>query len=250
MTTQTSSFKVRLGLFIIGGLGLFVLAIFIIGKEKNYFNPVFKLTTSFHNVSGLEVGSNVRFTGINVGTVDNISINDDSTVKVDMLIKKSMQKYIKSDCEAGIGSSGIIGDRLLTITQGDAEAPVVTADQKIASKEPIETDAIVAGLKKTVDNASVVAEQMQQIAIKINRGKGTLSKLINDPTMAKNFNQTVINLKQGTKSLDENMDAAKDSFLLRGAYKRREKEEEKTKKEALKKAAQEKKAKAGGPSQD
>ncbi|MDY0343620.1 MAG: hypothetical protein RBR28_08605, partial [Lentimicrobium sp.] len=66
MDTHTERFKVRLGLFIIGGLALFVIAIFIIGKQQNLFNPVFKLTATFRNVSGLQVGNNVRFTGINV----------------------------------------------------------------------------------------------------------------------------------------------------------------------------------------
>ncbi len=100
MDTHTQKFKVRLGLFIAGGLMLFVIAIFIIGKQKNLFDPVFKLTTTFYNVSGLEVGSNIRFSGINVGTVDNIKIINDSTVRVDMLILKKVQQFIKTDCRS------------------------------------------------------------------------------------------------------------------------------------------------------
>ena len=56
---------------------IFVFAIFLIGKQKNLFNPVFKLTTTFNNISGLQVGNNIRFSGINVGTVDNINIIND-----------------------------------------------------------------------------------------------------------------------------------------------------------------------------
>ena len=84
MDTHTSLFKIRLGLFITGGLALFVLAIFIIGKQKNLFNPVVKLNATFYNVSGLQVGNNIRFLGINVGTVDNITIINDSSVRVEM----------------------------------------------------------------------------------------------------------------------------------------------------------------------
>ncbi len=73
METHTKKFKVRLGLFIIGGLVIFVIAIFIIGKQENLFDPVFKITTTFNNVSGLQAGSNIRFSGINVGTVDDIT---------------------------------------------------------------------------------------------------------------------------------------------------------------------------------
>src|SRR5436190_24109854 len=104
MDTYTNKFKIRLGLFVTGGIALFVLAIFIIGKQKNLFNPVFRLTTTFYNVSGLQVGNNVRFSGINVGTVDEITIIDDSTVSVAMVIQKEVQQFIKTDCRVSIGS--------------------------------------------------------------------------------------------------------------------------------------------------
>src|SRR5436190_18659402 len=124
MDTYTNKFKIRLGLFVTGGIALFVIAIFIIGRQKNLFNPVFKLTSTFYNVSGLQVGNNIRFSGINVGTVDNISIINDSTVKVDMLINKDVKKFIKSDCIASIGSEGLIGDRIVIISQGSSENPI------------------------------------------------------------------------------------------------------------------------------
>lgn len=274
METHTSKFKIRLGLFVATGLALFVIAVFLIGKQKNLFNPVFKLATTFHNVSGLQVGSNIRFSGINVGTVDNISLIDDSTVQVDMLILKKVQPFIKTDCEAGIGSSGIVGDRVLSITQGSTSSSIVEDGQKIASKEPIETDAIMVGLKTTADNAVRISQQVSEITTKINTGNGTLSKLIHDPVMAQNINQaianlnkgskgltdittkinsgngalsklindpklarnvdqTVVNLRKASKGLDENMEAAKDSFLLRGSFRRKAKAELKAKNEAL-----------------
>ena len=229
METHTSNFKVRLGLFITGGLLLFIIAIFIIGKQENLFDPVFKLTTTFYNVSGLEVGSNIRFSGINVGTIDNIKIINDSTVEVDMLIKKSVQKFIKTDCEAGIGSEGIIGDRILIITQGSNGAPLAKDGQQILSTEPVEADAIMSSLQVTADNAKIISIQLAEIMIKINSGNGTLGRLIEDSTIAENLNQTVRNLKRSSKGLDENMDAAKENFLFRGYYKRREKAAEKMK---------------------
>jgi len=241
MDTQTPKFKVRLGLFIAGGLAIFIIAIFLIGKQKNLFNPVFKLTTTFYNVSGLQVGSNIRFSGINVGTVDNITIINDSTVQVDMLILKRVQKFIKSDCEAGIGSAGIIGDRVLIITQGSYDAPLAKDGQQITSKEPVEPDAIMASLQVTADNAVVVTDQLAEIMIKVNRGKGTLGRLIQDTTMAENVNQTIKNLKSSSKGFDENMNAAKENFLFKGYYKRKEKAAEKIKVEAIEKKAAEKK---------
>ena len=218
MDTQKQKFKVRLGLFIAGGLALFVLAIFIIGKQKNLFNPVYKLTSTFYNVSGLQVGNNVRFSGINVGTVDNILIINDSTVRVDMLIKKEVRQFIKSDCEVAICSEGLIGDRLLFISQGSTDAPPAKDGQQLPSAEPVELDAIMASLQVTAGNAEIISEQLGEIMVKINGGKGTLGRLIQDTAIANNFSQTMVNIKRSSKGLDENMEAAKHNFLLKGYF--------------------------------
>jgi phospholipid/cholesterol/gamma-HCH transport system substrate-binding protein len=242
MERHTTKFKVRLGLFIAGGLTIFIVAVFIIGRQKNLFVPVYNLTTTFKNVSGLEVGNNIRFSGINVGTVDNIKIINDSTVVVVMLIQKDVQKFIKKDCEATIGSSGLIGDRILTISQGSNDAPSAKNGQYILSKEPIETDAIMASLKVTAQNAAIVSDQLAEIMIKVNHGSGTLGRFIQDSTIAENINQTIMNLKKSSQGLDENMNAAKENFLFRGYYKRKEKEAEKVKENSAEKKAEDQKA--------
>lgn len=231
MDSHTQNFKVRLGLFIAGGLALFVLAIFIIGKQKNLFNPVFKLTSTFYNVSGLQVGNNVRFSGINVGTVEKISIINDSTVHVNMLIRREVKQFIKSDCEVAIGSEGLIGDRLLVISQGSTGAPLAKEGAMLASAEPVETDAIMASLQVTAGNAEIISQQLAEIMLKINSGNGTLGRLIQDSVFAENFNQTMLNLKRSTKGLDENMEAAKHNVLLRGYFNKRSKAEDKRKSE-------------------
>jgi phospholipid/cholesterol/gamma-HCH transport system substrate-binding protein len=240
MNTHTQKFKVRLGLFIVGGLALFILTIFIIGKQKNLFNPVIKLSTQFYNISGLQVGNNVRFSGINVGTVDNIRIINDSTVQVDMLIRKDVRQFIKSDCEVAIGSEGLIGDRLLVITQGSADAPLAREGQHLESTEPVETDAIMASLQITASNAEVITEQLAEIMTKINSGTGTLGRLIQDSTIARNLNQTIINLRSSSKGLDENMEAAKHNFLFRGYFNKKAKEVAKKNAEAAKKVEEKK----------
>lgn len=233
MEPHSQKYKVRLGLFVAGGLAIFVLGIFIIGKQKNLFNPVFKLTSTFYNVSGLQVGNNIRFSGINVGTVDNIHIINDSTVRVDMLIRKEVHPFIKSDCEVAIGSEGLIGDKLITITQGSTDAPLAKEGQELASTEPVETDAIMASLEVTARNAEIITEQLAEVMTKINRGRGTLGRLIQDTTIAENLNQTIVNLKTSSKGLDENMKAAKHSILFKGYFKKKAKAAEEKKADAL-----------------
>lgn len=240
METHTQKFKIRLGLFIAGGVALFVFAIFIIGKQQNLFDPVYKLTTTFYNVSGLQVGNNIRFSGINVGVVDKISIINDSTVRVEMLIKKDIDKFIKTDSEVAIGSEGLIGDRLLIITQGSSDAPEAKEGQQLASAEPVEMDAIMASLEVTAVNAEIISQQLAEIMIQINSGKGTLGRLIQDTSIAENFSRTMINIRKSSKGLEENMEAAKHNFLLRGYFRKQAEAEALKKQQAEEKIADEK----------
>ena len=234
METHNQKFKVRLGLFVAGGLTIFILAIFIIGKQKNLFNPVFKLTSTFHNISGLQVGNKIRFSGINVGTIDNITIINDSTVRVDLLIKKEVWQFIRSDCRVSIASEGIIGDKILIISQGISNNSLAKEGQQLESTEPIETDAIIKSLRVSAGNAEIITKQLAEIMTKINKGEGTLGRLIQDKTIAENLNQTIVNLKKSSKGLDENMTAVKHNFLLKGYFNR------KAKKEAVQKEADKK----------
>ncbi|NOU48284.1 MAG: MCE family protein [Bacteroidales bacterium] len=241
MNTHSENYKIRLGLFVAGGLALFLIAIFIIGKQKNLFNPVFKLSTTFYNVSGLQVGNNVRFSGINVGTVDKISIINDSTVRVDMLVRQEVKQFIKSDCEVAVGSEGLIGDRLLVISQGSTDAPLVKIGQELASTEPVEVDNIMASIEVSAAYVEVITQQLAEIMVKINSGNGTLGRLIQDSTIAENLNQTIVNLKKSSKGLDENMEAVKHNFLFKGFFNKKNREANRKKIEAEKRENQDNK---------
>ncbi|QNA43324.1 MlaD family protein [Lacibacter sediminis] len=244
MDTTSKSYKIKLGLFIIGGLVLFAAVLFIIGKKNNLFTPVFTISAAFNNVSGLQVGNNIRFSGITIGTVDDIVIINDSTVKVTMVIKNSVKKFIKADSKAIIASDGIIGDKLVIISQGSGESPIVKEGQLLESEEPVETAEIMASLQITAANAEVITEQLAEVMIKVNSGNGTLGRLIQDPTIANNLSQTMQNMKTSSQGLTENMEAAKENFLLKGYFNRKKKAAAKKaadKKAAELKAAEEKK---------
>jgi phospholipid/cholesterol/gamma-HCH transport system substrate-binding protein len=91
-------------------------------------------------------------------------------------------------------------------------------------------------LEITAGNAALMSEDLSEIMAKINSGQGTLGRLINDEKIAKNLDATMTNLKTSTKKLDENMEAAKHNFLLKGYFKKKEKAERKKREEAERKA--------------
>ncbi|HSD06341.1 MlaD family protein [Flavobacterium sp.] len=233
----------KLGMFVIGGLLLFILTIYFIGKQQNLFGENFQLKSKFKTVSGLKVGNNVRFSGITVGTVSEIEIENDTTVIVAMVLEKEVQKYIKKDARTSISSDGLVGDKVVTITPGTSSNEVIKDNAYIQSTNPIEMDELMKSVKASVDNAEIITSQLAQFTYNMNNGKGTLFKLMNDRAFAEKLDVTMTNLQNGTKGLSENMEAAKHNFLFRGYFNKKEKEEAKKKEEQLKKEEKKKEEK-------
>jgi phospholipid/cholesterol/gamma-HCH transport system substrate-binding protein len=228
---KASGIKWKLGIFLIAGGVLLVLGLFFISKQKNLFVSVFPLKALFKNVSGLKIGNNVRFGGISVGTVDGIQLITDSSVMVNMSIKSEVRRFIKRDANATIGSDGLMGDRVVLISPGRDNPEPVRENDVLATHSPVETDQILSGLKTSADNAAIITQQLAEVAYKVNHGRGIISRLLGDTSMGNNLKATMVNLKKGSAGLDENMEAAKHNFLLKGYFKKKQKEEDKKRKE-------------------
>ncbi|WP_016991240.1 MlaD family protein [Flavobacterium sp. ACAM 123] len=221
----------KLGMFVLIGLVAFTSTIYFVGKQKNIFGSTFTLNSRFKNVSGLEVGNNVLFSGINVGTVSEIQLVTDTSVVVRLLIQKDVQKFIKSDAVASIGSDGLMGDKVLTISPGSNSKTIVKDNASIKSIQAIEMDEIMRSIKVSMDNATVITNELAEFTYKMNNGNGALSKLITDEKFANSLTKTLTNLQTGSKGLSENMEAAKHNFLLKGFFNKKKRAEEKRLKE-------------------
>ncbi|MES2380677.1 MAG: MlaD family protein [Bacteroidota bacterium] len=222
--------KIKLGIFITIGIVLFLVGIYFIGETKKIFSSTFRISARFKDVNGLQVGNNVRFAGINVGTIENIEIITDSTVQVDMIVDTKTQKFIKKDAKAIIGSDGLMGNKIMNISAGTTGKPLIENNDIIGTTIPVSMDDLLAKLKTTSDNAALITSDLAAVIGNIRSGKGTIGKLFMDTVFAENLDKTIVNVKQGTKGFKQNMDAAKNSFLLRGFFKKKEKQEKETEK--------------------
>lgn len=241
MKTHKNKYKLRLGIFVALGILILFVIIFFIGSDQNLFSSKFKVHTNFRNVSGLQVGGQVRFSGIAIGTIENIEIVNDSTVRVSSVIDDDIKKFIKVDSKASIASEGVIGDKILTISQGTSGIATVKDGATLKSIEPVEFDAILSSIEVTAANAEIITSELALLLNDINNGEGTIGRLMNDEGMAEDLDKTMENLRKSSKGLQQNMEAAKSNFLLRGYFKKKEREKEREKKRLEKEA--EKKAK-------
>ena len=190
--------KIRLGIFISLGIMVFILAIYFIGEKQQLFRSTFRLSGIFKDVAGLQAGNNVRLSGINVGTVENISIVSDTSVKVEILIDESTRKFIKKDAVATIGSEGLMGNKVLIINPGTGGKKEIENNDRIETSQPIDMDNILMSLKTTIDNTSNITKDLSKITSNIESGKGTIGRLIMDKSWRENFDSTFTNLKDGS----------------------------------------------------
>jgi phospholipid/cholesterol/gamma-HCH transport system substrate-binding protein len=241
----TSGQKIKIGLFTFIGLLALVLAIFFIGNRKNLFSSTFNVYGVFRNVSGLQIGNNVRFAGINVGVVQSINIVSDSAARVDVTLSSNVRKFIKKDSKLSIGSDGLMGDKLIVIAPGGITStePVKNGDQ-LAAVNPVDIDKIISKMTGVITNAESLTAGLSQIVAKVNSGQGSIGRLLNSDKLSKDLEGTVRqakttmqNVHSTTSTLNTDLKAAQSNFLLKGFFKKKKK-----------KATQDsiKKAQAGG----
>lgn len=202
---KSTNQKIRLGIFVIIGSLFFITTIYFIGNKKDMFNKTIEISAQFNNINGLQSGNNVRFSGINVGTVKDIIIINDSLIRVNMLIQEDVISHIKKDAVASIGSDGLVGNMIINIVPGKKSNEPVAQGDTILSENKATTDEILKTINATSDNARLITANLVKITNQLNSKKGTIGMLINDTGMSDDLKETIANLKTTTQSTSQSM---------------------------------------------
>ncbi len=195
---KTTSEKIRLGIFVILGTILLVLAAYLIGNQQNLFGNTYTINAVFKNVNGLQKGNNVRYAGINIGTVSGIEMQNDTAIRVSMLIQEKMRKHIKTNAIATIGSDGLVGSMVINVVPGNGTAPLIQSGDEILAMSKIATVDMLNTLSVTNENAAQLTQDLLNVTASLNRGEGTLGRLLNDTLMANDLQQMLVNLKSAS----------------------------------------------------
>ena len=184
----------KLGLFVIAGLVFLILTLYMIGKNRNLLGSNFTLNANFNNVSGLVPGNNVRFSGIDVGTVSKIEIVNDTSIHVTMTIDRSVRRHIRQNTIATIATDGIMGNKLINLSVQPGESQEVQEGDVLQSLKPVETDAMLRTLNTTNDNIAIITQNLREITNKLN-SSNSLWTLLSDTVIAANTKQTIAHLR-------------------------------------------------------
>jgi len=227
----------RLGAFIVITLAILVVGVFIIGSKQYLFSSTYQLKAQFDNVVGLDAGGDVRVGGVHSGTVRYIVLphRPGEKVTVVMDVGKSTHEIIKQDSVATIETEGLLGNQFLAISFGTSGSREVRDGDLIASQPPLEmsdllqkTSGILDSSQQAIQNAARAAANLDSISLKIDKGQGTAGALVNDKALYANLEQTtgamrdtMVHAQAGVADFQENMEAMKHNFLLRGYFKSR-----------------------------
>ncbi|GER60035.1 mammalian cell entry protein [Patiriisocius marinus] len=196
---KTASHKTRVGIFVVLGTIILIIALYFIGNRQHIFSNNMKVFGVFQNVNGLQLGNNVRYSGINVGTVSNIEMTDKATIIVEMMVEEKTGVFIKKDAIATIGSDGLVGSMVINILPGKDDLLAIKSGDTINTYSKIGADDMLSTLNVTNENAALLTADLLKITNKILKGEGTLGALITDSLLTKDIRVTLSNLKQTTQ---------------------------------------------------
>lgn len=189
--------NVKLGVFVLAGLFFLIFLLYMIGNNHSLFGSNFALKAKFENVQGLKPGNNVRYAGIDIGTVKNITILNDTTLEVVMTIDNKMKSFIHKNALVSIGTDGFVGNKVVNIESSKQASDLAVDGDILPAKIPVNTDEIIQTLSKTNDDISIIAEELKSTVQRFNRSEA-LWNILNDEELPRRLRRSVENTRLAT----------------------------------------------------
>jgi phospholipid/cholesterol/gamma-HCH transport system substrate-binding protein len=200
--SKYSSNNIRLGIFTVLGIFLFTAAVYVVGARQGKFGDMYHLDALFDNANGLQVGHNVRYSGIKVGSVEGIIFVNDSTLRVKMLLNTDLKRLIRKNATASIGLDGLVGDVVINIKPGEGNEPLAKNGDTLPTVRRRDSADMMETLGGTNENIATISLKLLEISTKLNEGNGTLPMLLRDSLLAAEFVSTLRNLRLASENMN------------------------------------------------
>ena len=219
------NFELKVGIFIFIGIVILSVIIFSIG---NFYSVKrgYNMNVVFSFANGIGVGAPVRYSGVQVGEVQDIKVYFDEKENkplVKLSIWVSQNTWINENAKAAINTLGLLGEKYLEISPGTRDTrllqkgdtlrgndPVSTEELARSTKELIEKigaltesvnkiagdEALRASLKNTFSNVEALSGDLRDFLSYAKQGKGTIGRLMSDDTLYKHIDEMILDIKQ------------------------------------------------------
>jgi phospholipid/cholesterol/gamma-HCH transport system substrate-binding protein len=195
MNESTNKRAVIVGLFVFVGLFFFIGGIFLVGNLHETFKIKMEVVSLFDDVSGLQKGNNVWFSGVKIGTVSDLRFYGKSQVKVSMKIETKVQQYIRKDAMVKISSDGFIGNKILIIYGGTEISPQIQEGDTLLVEKTFSTEDMINTLQENNKNFLAITTDFKTISQKLVAGEGTIGKFFKDSSVYENINNATASLQ-------------------------------------------------------
>jgi phospholipid/cholesterol/gamma-HCH transport system substrate-binding protein len=221
-------YETIVGIFVVASLVALLAMVLVIAQQERLWEKHVEYRAVFKNISGLKDGSEVRLAGVTVGNVKQIVINPQGQIIITFEVTGKYSSRVRQDSRATIGFQGLLGDKSLDLTAGSPDQPEIPPGGIVASIEPWDITEILAKATPTLEKvqtildnlASISAtltkpgggfeksmEEVRQIVAKINKGQGSLGRLLNDPALYQESTQALASISKLTVALGESKGA-------------------------------------------
>jgi phospholipid/cholesterol/gamma-HCH transport system substrate-binding protein len=210
------------GIFIIAGVTLFALGIFLVGSRQEAFSRHVLLYTEFADLDGVTKGSKVQVAGMDAGQVSRIDVPNSPSghFRVQMKVDEQLHGLVRTDSFVTVDTEGVVGDTFLTIHSGSPNAAIAPADSVLQSKPPVSmSDLLTHGLgiindadatlkqvggklNVALDGVNGAVGNANDLLVGLKEGRGTAGMLLRDEQMAAQIRETMSNVQSTTSNLN------------------------------------------------
>ncbi len=193
--------KLKVGVVISIALAVIFLSVMFAGNIEKIFTPRSNIYAVFNDVKGLRKGSPVWFAGVEIGSVKSINFTPQQNIMVKMSIVSGSLKYLKRDSRADILTIGLLGDKYIEITPGSSGAESLRVDDTITGTSHVEIQELVETGQESIAGLSEFISKLDELIVKIESGKGTITRLLTDPSVYDNLNNATNELTDLVKRI-------------------------------------------------
>jgi phospholipid/cholesterol/gamma-HCH transport system substrate-binding protein len=192
--------ELRVGVTVIFASLVLGLLLFLMSGTGGFFSKRITLVSYFDNAEGLRVGAPVRLSGVDIGNVSKILIvrdRDKQLTPVEIVMKVST-KYsfnLRRDTRTSLETAGVLGETFMDMDSSQAIGPPAQDGDTLPTSVHPDFNEVVRSSQSTLQNMDALLKRADRILAFAESGKGSLGKLIYDPTLYDRFSQTVAELK-------------------------------------------------------
>jgi len=180
----------KLGLLVISGLLFLIFSLYMIGKNQNIFGSSIRITAQVAEVNGLMPGNNVRFKGMDIGTVRQLRMHNDSVIEVHLLIQKSMARFIQKNARTTINSDGLMGNKILQIHDQKGPSSPIEEGDVLYPLPQVTSEALWGKLDRSSGSLESTLINLNTITAKLAQSKA-LWVLLSDPSIPSELKGTL-----------------------------------------------------------